>query len=61
MLARQAARQLMFDADLVWVPAHAKMRLGGSITHFDFYLALGGGVVDSVHVPATSPATAASG
>jgi outer membrane beta-barrel protein len=40
-------RQLYFDADLVWVPAHGKMRLGGSITHFDFYLALGGGLVDS--------------
>ena len=24
------------------------MRLGGSITHFDFYLAAGGGLVDSV-------------
>ena len=24
------------------------MRLGGSITHFDFFLALGGGLVDSV-------------
>ena len=40
--------QWYFDADLVWVPAHAKMRLGGSITHFDFYLAAGGGLVDSV-------------
>ena len=40
--------ELYFDADLIWVPAHAKMRLGGSITHFDLYLALGGGIVDSV-------------
>ena len=39
--------QWYFDADLVWVPAHAKMRLGGSITHFDFFLAAGGGLVDS--------------
>jgi outer membrane beta-barrel protein len=38
----------VFAADLIWVPAHAKMRLGGSITHFDLYLALGGGIVDSV-------------
>jgi outer membrane beta-barrel protein len=38
----------VFSADLIWVPAHAKMRLGGSITHFDFFLALGGGIVDSV-------------
>ncbi|HVV52682.1 MAG TPA: outer membrane beta-barrel domain-containing protein [Polyangia bacterium] len=39
--------QWYFDADLVWVPAHAKMRLGGSITHFDLFLAAGGGLVDS--------------
>jgi outer membrane beta-barrel protein len=39
--------QWSFDADLVGVPAHAKMRLGGAITHFDFFLALGGGLVDS--------------
>jgi outer membrane beta-barrel protein len=40
--------QLMFDADLVFSLAHAKMRFGGSITHFDFFIAAGGGVVDSV-------------
>jgi outer membrane beta-barrel protein len=40
--------QLMFDADLVYSLAHAKMRFGGSITHFDFFVAAGGGVVDSV-------------
>ena len=33
---------------LVYSLAHAKMRFGGSITHFDFFLAAGGGVVDSV-------------
>jgi outer membrane beta-barrel protein len=48
VLGGKPRRELTFDADLIWVPAHAKMRLGGSITHFDFYLALGGGVVDSV-------------
>ena len=48
VLKNKPRRQLGFDADLVWVPAHAKMRLGGSITHLDLYLALGGGVVDSV-------------
>ena len=48
VLQNKPRRQLGFDADLVWVPAHAKMRLGGSITHLDLYLALGGGVVDSV-------------
>ena len=40
--------QLMFDADLVYSLAHAKMHFGGSITHFDFFIAAGGGVVDSV-------------
>jgi outer membrane beta-barrel protein len=48
VLAGKPRAELYFDADLIWVPAHAKMRLGGSITHFDFYLALGGGLVDSV-------------
>jgi outer membrane beta-barrel protein len=48
VLGGKPRAELYFDADLVWVPAHAKMRLGGSITHFDFYLALGGGLVDSV-------------
>jgi outer membrane beta-barrel protein len=47
LLQGKPRRQLSFDADLVWVPAHAKMRLGGSLTHLDLYLALGGGVVDS--------------
>lgn len=48
VLEGKPRRQLTFDADLVWVPAHAKMRLGGSITHLDLYVAAGGGIVDSV-------------
>jgi outer membrane beta-barrel protein len=48
VLEGKPRRQLMFDADLIFSLAHAKMRFGGSITHFDFYLAAGGGVVDSV-------------
>jgi outer membrane beta-barrel protein len=48
VLQNKSRRQLGFDADLIWVPAHAKMRLGGSLTHLDLYLSLGGGVVDSV-------------
>jgi outer membrane beta-barrel protein len=48
VLQGRPRRALTFDADLVWVPAHAKMRLGGSITHLDLYLAAGAGVVDSV-------------
>ncbi|HET6281744.1 MAG TPA: outer membrane beta-barrel domain-containing protein [Polyangia bacterium] len=39
--------ELLFDAGLVWTPAHGKMRLGGSILHFDPYLVAGAGVVDS--------------
>ena len=47
VLENKPRRQLMFDADLVYSLAHAKMRFGGSITHFDFFLFAGGGVVDS--------------
>jgi outer membrane beta-barrel protein len=48
VLQGKPRRQLTFDANLIWVPAHAKMRLGGAINHFDLYLAAGAGVVDSV-------------
>jgi outer membrane beta-barrel protein len=48
VLQNKPRRQLMFDAVLVYSLAHAKMRFGGSISHFDFFLAAGGGVVDSV-------------
>jgi outer membrane beta-barrel protein len=48
VLQGKPRRELMFDADLVWAPAHGKVRLGGGITHFDLYVAAGAGVVDSV-------------
>jgi outer membrane beta-barrel protein len=48
VLENKPRRQLMFDAVLVYSLAHAKMRVGGAIKHFDFFLAAGGGVVDSV-------------
>jgi outer membrane beta-barrel protein len=48
VLQGRSQRQLVFDADLVWVPAHAKMRLGGGITHFDVFVAAGAGIVDSL-------------
>jgi outer membrane beta-barrel protein len=48
VLQNRPRRELLFDTDLVYVPAHAKMRLGGAISHFDLYLVLGAGVVDSV-------------
>jgi len=35
------------EADLVWVPAYAKLRAGGTIAHFDLYVEGGGGIVDS--------------
>jgi outer membrane beta-barrel protein len=47
VLMGKPRRQLTFDADLVWVPAHAKMRMGGAIDHFDLSVAAGAGVVDS--------------
>ncbi len=48
LLGNKNRRSLLFDADLVWDPAHGKLRLGGSIQHFDLYVAAGAGVVDSV-------------
>ncbi|MBC8132607.1 MAG: outer membrane beta-barrel domain-containing protein [Deltaproteobacteria bacterium] len=48
LLGTNDRRSWLFDADLVWDPAHGKLRLGGSIQHFDLYLAAGAGVVDSV-------------
>jgi outer membrane beta-barrel protein len=48
VLAGKPRRELVFDADLVWDPAHGKLRLGGAIQHFDLYLAAGAGVIDSV-------------
>jgi outer membrane beta-barrel protein len=48
VLGSRNRRSLLFDADLVWDPAHGKLRLGGAIRHFDLYVAGGAGVVDSV-------------
>jgi outer membrane beta-barrel protein len=48
LLGEKDRTELLFDADLVWDPAHGKLRLGGAIQHFDIYLAAGAGVVDSV-------------
>jgi outer membrane beta-barrel protein len=47
VLGTNSRRELMFNADLLWVPAHGKLRIGGSIDHFDLYLAAGAGVIDS--------------
>ena len=48
VLEGRPRRELVFDADLVWDPAHGKLRLGGAIQHFDLYVAAGAGVIDSV-------------
>ncbi|MES1205685.1 MAG: outer membrane beta-barrel domain-containing protein [Pseudomonadota bacterium] len=48
LLGGRPQKALLFDADLVWNPAHGKLRLGGAIRHFDLYVAAGAGVVDSV-------------
>ena len=47
VLGNNNRRELIFDADLIWAPAHGKLRIGGSIDHFDLYLAAGAGVIDS--------------
>jgi outer membrane beta-barrel protein len=47
VLGKSSRRELLFSADLIWVPAHGKLRIGGSIDHFDLYLAGGAGVIDS--------------
>jgi outer membrane beta-barrel protein len=47
VLGKSSRRELIFNADLIWVPAHGKLRIGGSIDHFDLYVAAGAGVIDS--------------
>jgi outer membrane beta-barrel protein len=47
VLGKSSRRELIFNADLLWVPAHGKLRIGGSIDHFDLYVAAGAGVIDS--------------
>src|SRR5262249_5269861 len=47
VLGNNNRRELIFNADLIWAPAHAKLRIGGAIDHFDLYLAAGAGVIDS--------------
>ena len=48
VLGTKNRREVLYHADLVWDPAHGKLRLGGAIQHFDLYIAAGGGVIDSV-------------
>ncbi len=41
------ARQIFGESLLVWSPVYGKLRLGGSIVHFDLHADLGVGVIDS--------------
>jgi len=48
VLADDFARVLYAESALLWSPVYGKLRLGGSIAHFDVHLDLGVGVVDSL-------------
>lgn len=47
VLAETYARMLFGESLLVWSPVYGKLRLGGSIVHFDLHADLGVGVIDS--------------
>jgi len=47
LLTETYARMLFGEALLVWSPVYGKLRLGGSIVHFDLHADLGVGVIDS--------------
>jgi outer membrane beta-barrel protein len=47
VLADNYARVIYAESLLVWSPVYGKLRLGGSIAHFDLHLDAGVGVVDS--------------
>ncbi len=41
------ARMIFAESVLVWSPVYGKLRLGGSIVHFDLHADIGVGVIDS--------------
>jgi outer membrane beta-barrel protein len=47
VLSDTYARMLFAESLLVWSPVYGKLRLGGSIIHFDLHADLGVGVIDS--------------
>jgi outer membrane beta-barrel protein len=47
VLSETYARMLFAESLLVWSPVYGKLRLGGSIVHFDLHADLGVGVIDS--------------
>jgi outer membrane beta-barrel protein len=47
VVADTYAREIFAESLLVWSPVYGKLRLGGSIVHFDLHTDVGVGVVDS--------------
>ena len=47
VLSDTYARMIFAESLLVWSPVYGKLRLGGSIIHFDLHADLGVGVIDS--------------
>lgn len=47
VLTETYARMVFAESLLVWSPVYGKLRLGGSIVHFDLHADLGVGVIDS--------------
>ncbi|HEY5928557.1 MAG TPA: outer membrane beta-barrel domain-containing protein [Kofleriaceae bacterium] len=47
VLTETYARMIFAESLLVWSPVYGKLRLGGSIIHFDLHADLGVGVIDS--------------
>jgi len=47
VLTETYARMIFAESMLVWSPVYGKLRLGGSIVHFDLHADIGVGVIDS--------------
>jgi outer membrane beta-barrel protein len=47
VLTETYARMIFAESLLVWSPVYGKLRLGGSIIHFDLHADIGVGVIDS--------------
>jgi outer membrane beta-barrel protein len=47
VLTETYARMIFAESLLVWSPVYGKLRLGGSILHFDLHADIGVGVIDS--------------
>ena len=47
VVADTYSREIFVESVLVWSPVYGKLRLGGSIVHFDLHADVGVGVIDS--------------